>query len=285
MQKDFERNLGQWVNKRASEISEDDVERLHGKLAKERGPYTANRTVQLLRAVFNKGIAWKLVQGDNPAKGISLFEERARERFLSSDEMKKLLEKLAEMAPGNDTRDFIMLCLLTGARKSNVLSMRWKDVERQLGVWTIEETKNGSSQTIPLTGAEIALLEQRKDVLKAKYKTLPEFVFPSNSRTGHIIDLKKSWDVLRTSAGIPDCTIHDLRRNLGSWMASENVNLALIKNALHHKDMKTTIAVYARTAKDAVRQGRQVAHTAMLQAAGVEQPAAGKVVNFKPSHS
>lgn len=254
----------------AKDISVNDVERLHGKLARDRGPYTANRTLQLLRAIFNKAITWKLFHGDNPVKGITLFPEHPRERFLSADEVNSLFNVLGRMPDGDNTKDFIMLCLLTGARKSNVLAMLWKDIDEQAGTWVIEETKNGTSQTIPLTGAELVLLQQRKQYLLQDCDVLPDFVFPSKaSACSHITDLKKSWDQLRKKAGIPDCTIHDLRRNLGSWMASENVNVALIKSALHHKDMKTTLAVYARTAKDSVRQGREAAHNAMLQAAGL----------------
>lgn len=285
MQKDFERNLEHWRNRLAFEITADAVEHLHGKLAKDRGPYTANRTIQLLRAIFNKASKWKLFSHDNPASGISLFEEKARERFLSADEVRRLFEKLGGLPIGEDIGDFIRLCLLTGARKSNILSMRWKDIDEQACTWTIEETKNGSSQTLPLTGAEIVLLQQRREILNAKFRKLPEYVFPTRVRgkIGHMVDLKKSWDRLRQKAGIPDCTIHDLRRNLGSWMASGNVNVALIKSALNHKDMKTTLAVYARTATDAVRESRELGHNLMLEAAGLKQLQMNNVVNLAKS--
>lgn len=71
------------------------------------------------------------------------------------------------------------------------------------------------------------------------------------------MDPKKGWARLLIRAGINNCTLHDLRRNLGSWMASQNVNVALIQSALNHKDLKTTINVYARTAKDAERKGER----------------------------
>ncbi len=73
MERDFQRNLGQWKDHKLSTISNTDVEKLHGYLARTRGPYTANRTIQLLRAIYNRGRIWKLFMHDNPASGISLF--------------------------------------------------------------------------------------------------------------------------------------------------------------------------------------------------------------------
>ena len=67
-----------------------------------------------------------------------------------------------------------------------------------------------------------------------------------------------------------DVTIHDLRRNLGSWMASENVNMALVKGALNHKDMETTLNVYAKTAKQSEREAQLIGHAAAAGAAGLD---------------
>lgn len=275
MLKDFDRNLGKWRNREAAHICNHDVEKLHCRLREKSGPYAANRTIQLLRAIYNKAITWKLTT-DNPVKGITLFPEKSRERFLSRDEVRRLFEAL-KVETHEDIKDFVWLSLLTGARKSNVLAMRWRDIDFDAGTWTIPETKNGTSQTLSLTGGEIAILAKRKD-----NKIESDYVFPGPDKSRPWADPKKRWKALLSRAQISDCTLHDLRRNLGSWMASENVNVALIKSALNHKDMKTTLAVYARTAKDAERQGRELAHTAMLRAAGL-QPESDNVIVFRQS--
>jgi len=67
-------------------------------------------------------------------------------------------------------------------------------------------------------------------------------------------------------AGIEDLHIHDLRRSLVSYMTSTGANVALIKNALNHKDIQTTLNVYVRTAKDAEREARDRAHEHMFGA-------------------
>ncbi len=269
MVKDFERYAGSLKSMKLSKITHTMAEHLHGELGNEKGSYTANRTIQLLRAVYNKGKSWKLFFGDNPFSGISLFPEKPRERFLSTEEAGRLFKALKE-EPNELIRDFITLSLLTGVRKTNLTSMRWSDIDFDAGVWIIPDTKNGTAQHIALGNEELAVLQRRKKTISGDY------VFPSNSKTGHLLDPKKSWVRLRLRAGIADCTFHDLRRSLSSAMAGANVNVALIKSALHHKDMKTTLNVYAHTQKDAVLQARQTAHNKWFEAAGLLKPKKGK---------
>ncbi|MBX9693744.1 MAG: tyrosine-type recombinase/integrase, partial [Cyanobacteria bacterium] len=77
---------------------------------------------------------WQLFQGDNPFKGISLFPEKPRERFLSPIEASKLL-KAQEQDSNTLLRDFIKLSLMTGVRKSNLASMRWEDIDFDQRTW------------------------------------------------------------------------------------------------------------------------------------------------------
>jgi integrase len=238
------------------------ADELHSQLARQRGPYSANRTVQLLKAVFNKMKAWKLYSGDNPFQGISLFPERPRNRFLSNQEVANLLNYLKD-EPNELVRDFILIVLFTGARKSNVLSMKWSDIDFVNARWTIPDTKNGTAQTIALGESELNVLEARKQ------RIINEYVFGTNHKAGYLRDPKKTWHRIRDRAGISDCTIHDLRRSLASAMAASNVNVAIIKNALNHKDMKTTLNVYAHTQQDAVLQARQKVQSQWFKEAGL----------------
>lgn len=259
LEQDFQRYLKKFKSRGLSSISNQEVEQMHQGLGEKNGIYAANRTVELLRAVYNKAILWKLFDGSNPAVGITLFKETSRERFLSTEEVQRLFAALYS-EPNEDLRDFVWLSLLTGARKSNILSMRWQDVDLTAKTWLIPETKNGSGQLVPLSNREISLLDERRKRIGG------DFVFPSTANSGHLEDPRRAWSSLLGRAQINDCTLHDLRRNLGSWMASENVNVALIKSALNHKDIKTTIAVYARTAKRAELKAKMAAHRAMFEA-------------------
>lgn len=202
MEKDFERNCSTLARKKLSNISPSDAERLHGTLGREKGEYTANRTVQLLRAVYNKGKLWKLYLGDNPFEGITLFEEKPRERFLTEEEAATLLAAL-ETKASEDLRDFIKLSLFTGVRKSNLMAARWQDVDWTAGTLSIPDTKNGTSQLIELGMYELNILKERSERVSG------EFVFPGPGKTGHLVDIKRAWTSFRERAGIKDCTIQD----------------------------------------------------------------------------
>jgi integrase len=259
--------------KKISAINQQMAEQVHGEIAKKRGEYSANRLVQLLRAVYNKGKKWKLVDGENPFTGITLFQEKPRERFLSKEEAIKLLTKLNEEAvteEGIILKDFISLSLFTGIRKANLMALEWSDVDFVHGTLTIPDTKNGTKQELAMGGHEISILAARK-ARQERDGCDERFVFPGSGKTGHLMDLKKSWTSFRNRAGLADVTIHDLRRSLGASMANANVNIALVKAALHHKDMKTTINVYARTQNEAVRDARELVHNVWLQGAGLTE--------------
>lgn len=253
MERDFDRFAKPVRHKKLSEITHGQAESLHVQLGKDRGKYAANRAIQLLKAVFNKGKAWKLHDCDNPFVGITLFEEKPRNRFLSQQEARRLLKALDGPAEDDDLRDFIKLSLFTGVRKSNVFGMRWVDVDLDADEprWEIPDTKNGTTQIIALGSNEIKILSERRSRAQNGTNSKNPFVFPGDGRTGHLTDVKRSWTTFRKKIGIEDCTIHDLRRSLGAAMASNNVNVSIIKSALNHKDMKTTINVYALTHKEA----------------------------------
>ncbi len=273
----FERWLLPLAKRKPSSITHADAEHLHGQIAKQRGEYAANRAVQLARAVFNKAKQFKVHQRENPFSNIALFPEEARSRFLSGAEVARLINALQD-GLHIDLHDFIMLDLMTGARKSNLLSMRWDEIDGLNSVstpviWTIPETKNGTFQVVPLGADEIKILKRRHKTLSSPW------VFPSKtSESGHLEDLKRAWTTIRKQTGLTDITIHDLRRSLASAMASQNVNVALIQSALHHKDLKTTLAVYARTSNKAVLAAKQLVHKAWFNEARKERK---KIVHLK----
>lgn len=295
---EFERDFAQWSGRKLSSITHLDCEQLHGRLGKTKGIYTANRRIQLLRALFNKAKQWKLFFDENPCTGITLFDETPRERFLTDEEAGRLLTVLEE-EPHRDICDFVRLSLFTGLRKRNVLSIKWAHVDLVAGTLFVPDTKNGTSQKIRLSNDEIALFKARIEFLKFKqyscaawpdsnYRagvaTKPtEFVFPGSGESGHLEDPKRQWTRVRDLARIPDVHIHDLRRSLASAMASNNVELPLIQKAMNHSDSKTTLAVYAKIAKESERDAREVAHNVWKRAAKKEEEARSKLAELKDS--
>lgn len=153
------------------------------------------------------------------------------------------------------------------------MALRWDWIDWKTGKLTIPDTKNNTKQVLALGGWEIAILQRRFDELannsrKAKVP-MSDFVFPGTGKDGHLKDLKRSWTTFRARNGMEDITIHDLRRSLAATMANANMNLSLVKSALNHKDIKTTLAVYARTQDEAVRDAREQALTPILRDSGI----------------
>ena len=244
--------------KRLSEIRKSHISAIHSRIGKKH-KVTANRILALVSSVFGRAIEFELWEDMNPCLGIRKFPEKSRERFLQADELPRFFEALNE-EPNETLRDYIFISLLTGARRSNVLAMRWKELDlEQEGTWKIPVTKTGDSQTVTLTLEAIEILRIRKK------ETNSFFVFPGNGKTGHLIEPKKGWRRILEKAGLKDLRIHDLRRTLGSWQAITGSSLPIIGKSLNHKNASTT-AIYARLNLDPVRESVQKATVAMLEA-------------------
>lgn len=237
--------LSHWFKRKISTIEKPEVERLHATLGKENGLYQANRLLERIRSIFNKGIEWGW-DGTNPAVGIKKYREKSRDRFLQPDELPRFFEALAG-EPNEAARDFFMISLLTGARKSNTLAMRWEEVNFHTATWRIAETKNGDAQTVHLPDQAIAILRERK------VHSQSPWVFPSDRTDGHLADPKKAWERVLSAANIEDLRIHDLRRTLGSYQAATGANGYIIGKSLGHKSQQST-AIYARLNLDPVRE-------------------------------
>lgn len=258
----FKRYLTKWSKRKLSGINRADIQKMHQQVGRENGAYAANRLLALLSILFNKAGEFGLWDKTNPVIGIKKFREQSRDRFLQSDEFPRFFQALGE-EPNEDIRDYILLSLLTGARKSNVLAMKWEQINLSRKEWRIPETKNGTPQIITLPKEALTILKKRQNRLQNHY-----YVFPGNGKKGHLIDPKRGWQRILARAGIQDLRIHDLRRTLGSWQAKTGASLAIIGKSLNHKSPMTT-AIYARLDLDPVRESVEKATKAMLKAAKI----------------
>ena len=239
----YNRHGSYWSATPVDEITTQSLQEWVDTLGTTRGQQAANRAINQMSACFNWGIKRGYLSA-NPARGVERYRSNARERFLLPDEVARLKQALAVEAP--IYRDFFFLCLLTGARKTNVLTMRWEQIDTELALWTIPagEFKNGQTQHIPLSPAAMAILQRRQNDSR--------YVFPGDGVTGHLADPKRAWKRILKRANIPHATIHDLRRTVGSYLAVSGAELPLIAKALGHRDLRST-AVYARLNVEPVR--------------------------------
>lgn len=253
----FETYLKPLGRKRLHEIKKNHISALHSRIGKEH-KVTANRVLALVSSIFGRAIEYGLYEGINPCLGIRKFPEKSRDRFLQPEELPRFFKAL-DKEPNETLRDYILLSLLTGARRSNVLAMRWNELDLEQGTWKIPRTKTGDSQIVTLTLEAVEILKARKK------ETSSVFVFPGNGKTGHLVEPKSGWKRILKRADIHDLRIHDLRRTFGSWQAITGSSLPIIGKSLNHKNASTT-QIYARLNLDPVRESVQRATVAMLKA-------------------
>jgi len=247
---------------KVADVRFEDIDALHRKITKSGATYVANRTVALLSKMFSLAVKWRM-RSDNPAKGIERNTEFQRRRYLSGDELVRLTKALAKH-PSREAADAIRLLLLTGARRGEVLAMRWADIED--GVWSKlpSSTKQKKPHEVPLSAPAIALLS---DIRKRQRRTgKSEFVFPSNGATGHIVELKKGWAQVTEAAGIDGLRIHDLRHSYASQLVSGGASLPLIGALLGHSNPLTTNR-YAHLFRDPLKAATEKVG-AVIAAAG-----------------
>jgi len=233
---------------------------------------TVNNVRALASGLFAKAIEWGYLN-DNPVRGTKTRKAVKRDRFLQAHELPAFFAALSA-EPNTTLRDYFITCLLTGARRANVLAMCWADLSLDDGLWRIPRTKNGEPQNVTLCAEAASLLKARRESAESG----ANFVFPGSGKSGHLVEPKKGWARVLGRAGIQDLHIHDLRRTLGSWQAKTGASLVIIGKSLNHKSPHST-AIYARLDLDPVRQAVNTATSAMLDAAGVTSDDAGIPLN------
>jgi integrase len=231
-------------SKSAAEITTNDLERLHAALTRAGKPYAANRTIEVASSMLKMAMRWGArPDGVNPARQVERNREHARRRYLSDEELGRLLAAL-KAHPHRSSAHTIWLSVACGARKGEVMRMRWGDLDLTRGVWSrkADDLKGKRDHDIPLSGPVLALLTQlRDDQLKGR-RVLPEFVF-SDATLGearHLTILHRTWRQLRQTADLPGVRIHDLRHSFASFAVSDGATLPMISALLAHRSSATS---------------------------------------------
>lgn len=297
-------------NRKLSAITRESIGRILSDMERDgKSGASVNNVRALASGIFGKAIEWSYLTV-NPVKGIKTRKTNKRDRFLQAHELPRFFAAVGQ-EPNETIRDYFLLSLLTGARRANVLAMRWNQIDLAEGIWRIPTTKNGTPQNVTLSPEAAAILTTRKETADGP------FVFPGDGASGHLVEPKKGWrrifdrDELTqltariqaaggefaTKEGEPlvdalerarkaakarkidtegcrmdDLRIHDLRRTLGSWQAKQGASLAIIGKSLNHKSQQAT-AIYARLDLDPVRASVNSATAAMMEAAGMKKSA------------
>lgn len=144
-------------------------------------------------------------------------------------------------------RAALKLYLLTGLRRSELLGLRWQDVDLMRREIRLSDTKAGRAHRVPLSAPAVEILNGLPRMLRNEY------VFPGSVPGRPLVNIAKSWRRVRKAAGLEDVRLHDLRRTVGSWMAASGASLPLIGKVVNHSNASTT-PIYARLAEDVTRE-------------------------------
>ncbi len=254
-----------------SEITPEVIRRWQATIAKQKKQRTnhykqgdeylskalIHRALIVLSSVFSKTAP----QMHNPCSEIKKYKPEIRTTFLKSEELSSFFIALDHRETPEYLRDYLLLSLYTGARKSNILSMRWEHIDLNLKIWMISgiETKNTEPMIVPLLDQAIEVLQRRKRNATSAYV----FPTPRQSKTGHLVEPKKAWKSLLIRAKLPETyRLHDLRRTMGSWQAITGTSTKIIGASLGHKSEQAT-AHYAHLTIEPIRAAMQKAADAM----------------------
>lgn len=237
--------LPSFGEKRVSELSSMDVGQLHRSMRDT--PYRANRVLALLSKMLSKGSEWSSDADPSILKSIRKYPEEKRDRWLSSDELRSLTQAL-DRHPNQRSANAIRLLLLTGARRSEVLSAEWQEFDLERKIWTkpTHHTKQRKRGHFPLSVAAMKLLE------KMKSNAASEYLFPSPTNGSHQIEIKTFWRTICSEAGLEQVRVHDLRHTFASHLVSSGHSLEMVGRLLGHTQAATTFR-YAHVADDPLR--------------------------------
>ena len=250
-------------SRKVADVTYEDIDRLHRKITHRKSmrkgqkgaPVRANRTVSFASRLFNLAVVWKM-RADNPCRGIEKNPEQPRHRYLTEAELARLDAALVA-EPDRQLINALWLLLLTGARKGEVLAMRWEHLELgEPAVWIkpASAVKQARLHRVPLNNQARDILVAIKEKSSGNVVRLSPspFVFPERNELGHVRDIKRGWERIRRRADLTNLRIHDLRHSFASFLVSAGYNLPMVGALLGHSQPATT-ARYAHLLDTAQR--------------------------------
>lgn len=237
--------------RQVAEITRADVTELHQSLSGT--PFLANRVLALISKMMNLAERWGVrPDGTNPCRHVQRFKEGRRQRFLSSAELLELGKVLTAVERENVEQASVVpairLALLTGARRSEVLGLRWEHVDWEHQALNLPDSKTGA-KTIHLSAPALRVLQE---LSKARKNDSP-WVLAGRLNGRPLVGLPHAWQRIRKRAKLGDLRLHDLRHSYASVAAASHMSLPVIGALLGHSQPQTTQR-YAHLAADPLKE-------------------------------
>jgi integrase len=223
--------LSDWAGKPIAEVSRRMVLDRHRRIAEQHGPVTANNVMRHLRSVYNFTSA---AHGELPPNPVSILTqarawnaERRRRSVVPAHGLPKWWR--AVHAEEDYVRDFLLIALFTGMRRSEVARLRWEFIDLEGRTLAVPTTKNGDRLELPLSNFLHDLMLARRDS-----DPDGDWVFPGRGESGHMVETKKFYARVTKTSGIR-FTLHDLRRTFITIAESLDIPHYALKRLLNHR--------------------------------------------------
>jgi integrase len=194
---------------------------------------TVNRYMAVMSHLFTVAMKeWEWIESNPTSKITKLKEPRGRIRFLGDDERIRLLDA-CENSPNKYLYTILILALSIGARKQEIMQIKWNDIDLNRQLVTFFDTKNSEIRTLPVKGKALDLLIEQSKVrsLHSPYV----FTSPTEAKP---IDIRSAWETAIKKAKIEDFRFHDLRHSAASYLAMNGASLAEVAEVLGHKTLQ-----------------------------------------------
>lgn len=232
-------------------ITIEDIQKLQTKKIKEFAPKTVNTIIGELSTVFNYAIDKGIISANPTKKVKKLKVDNARERYLSKEEISKLLEYVID---DEQVYLFVLLALTTGARVGALTKLTKRDIDFENKTIRIIDEKNNEKYTTFISNIKLENLL----TIRVRNKKLDTAVLEENQANLYEQIKDKVSRVLNTlfNDGIKDpkhrVVIHTLRHTFASHLAINGTPIFTIQKLLNHKDINMTLR-YAKLAPDSGR--------------------------------
>lgn len=223
--------LKDWAAKPIGEVTRRMILDRHGKIGEENGLVTANNIMRHLRSVYNFTSA---AHGELPPNPVSILTqarawnaERRRRSVVPAHGLPQWWRAVHQEE--GYVRDFLLIALFTGMRRSEIARLRWEFIDFDGRTLRVPTTKNGDQLELPLSSFLFDLLLARRDS-----NPEGEWVFPGRGESGHMVETKKFYARVTKTSGIR-FTLHDLRRTFITIAESLDIPHYALKRLLNHR--------------------------------------------------
>ena len=201
-------------------------------------PATRNRYLTCLKPTFNLAITNERIE-KNPCRNIQRVKENNQAvRWLKPSEEKQLMEVMLE-------RDqlLVKIALNTGLRRSELMSLKWSDIDFKTNKITIRETKAGVVQYQPFKGTAIEAFKKLRELPLHFSGDVFYWInqWTGDSKNKQYLKLGKTWKGYVALAGIDACRWHDLRHTFASRMVRAGADIVTVKELMRHSSITITM--------------------------------------------